>query len=215
MAALIESDNETFYEVLDEALAAAESSGAPYVLMGGIATTARGGHRFTHDIDVFCKPLDAEKILDALASAGFRTEKTFPEWLFKGFKNDVMVNVIFQSSGPVFLEDEMVERSTVIPFNGRQIRTLAPEDLFVIKALVLNHNTLAMDKKAMRHIHDLLSILRSSELDWDYLLKRARWGPRRVLGLLLYAQSLDLLVPPHVIRTMVEWLELCSGGDTK
>lgn len=215
MAALIESDNETFYEVLDEALAAAELSGAPYVLMGGIATTARGGHRFTHDIDIFCKPLDAEKILDALAEAGFRTEKTFPEWLFKGFKNDVMVDVIFQSSGPVFLEDEMIERSMMIPFNGRQVRALSPEDLFVIKALVLNDHTLAMDKKAMRHIHDLLSILRSSELDWDYLLKRARRGPRRVLGLLLYAQSLDLLVPNRVVKTMAEWLELCSGGDVK
>jgi hypothetical protein len=215
MGALIESDNETFYEILDEALAAAESSGAPYVLMGGIATTARGGHRFTHDIDIFCKPIDAEKILDALTAAGFKTERTFPEWLFKGFKNDVMVDVIFQSSGPVFLEDEMIERSTVIPFNGRQVRTLAPEDLFVIKALVLNDHTLAMDKKAMRHIHDLLSILRSSELDWDYLLKRARRGPRRVLGLLIYAQSLDLLVPNRVIKTMIDWLELCSNGEVK
>ncbi|HEX8183449.1 MAG TPA: nucleotidyl transferase AbiEii/AbiGii toxin family protein [Blastocatellia bacterium] len=210
MAALIESDNQTFYEVLDEALAAVDKTGIPYVLMGGIATTARGGHRFTHDIDMFCKPLDAEKILEALAQAGFRTEKTFPEWLYKGFKNDVMVDVIFQSSGPVFLEDEMMDRSTVVDFNGRPVRTLSPEDLFIIKALVLNEHTLAMDKKCMRHLHDLLSIIRMCELDWDYLLKRARRGPRRVLGLLLYAQSLDLLVPDKAIKSLIHMLEFCQ-----
>jgi predicted nucleotidyltransferase len=210
MAALIESDNEIFYEVLDETLAAVDKSGLPYVLMGGIATTARGGHRFTHDIDIFCKPLDAEKILEALAEAGFRTEKTFPEWLYKAFKNNVMVDVIFQSSGPVFLEDEMMERSTVVNFNGRQVRTLSPEDLFVIKALVLNEHTLAMDRKCMRHLHDLLSIVRTCEMDWDYLIKRARRGPRRVLGLLLYAQSLDLLVPDRVIKSLIHMMELCE-----
>jgi predicted nucleotidyltransferase len=209
MSALIESDNEIFYEVMDETLAAIDKTGLRYVLMGGIATAARGGHRFTHDIDVFCKPLDAEKILEALAQAGFRTEKTFPEWLYKGFKNNVMVDVIFQSSGPVFLEDEMLERSTIIDFNGRQVRTLSPEDLFVIKALVLNEHTLAMDSKCMRHLHDLLSIVRTSEMDWDYLLKRARRGPRRILGLLLYAQSLDLLVPDKVVKSLINMLELC------
>jgi predicted nucleotidyltransferase len=209
MSALIESDNEIFHEVLNETLTVIDKTGLPYVLMGGIATTARGGHRFTHDIDVFCKPLDAEKILDALAQAGFETEKTFPEWLYKGFKNNVMVDVIFQSSGPVFLEDEMLERSTRVDFNGRQVRTLSPEDLFIVKALVLNEHTLAMDKKCMRHLHDLLSIIRMCDLDWDYLLKRARRGPRRVLGFLLYAQSLDLLVPDKVIKSLINMLELC------
>jgi hypothetical protein len=48
------------------------------------------------------------------------------------------------------------------------------------------------------------------ELDWDYLLKRARRGPRRVLGLLLYAQSLDLLVPDKAIKSLIHMLEFCQ-----
>jgi len=209
MAALIESDNATFHEVLDEVVAALDAAQVTYVLMGGIATTARGGHRFTHDIDVFCKPLDAERILSILAEKGFDTEKTDPKWLFKGFKQNVMVDVIFQSSGPIFLDDEMVERAITVNFNGRRVRTLSHEDLFVVKALVLNEHTISMDPRAVRHLLDLLSILRTCDIDWDYLLKRSHQGPRRVLSMLLFAQSLDLLVPDRVVRAMVQRLELC------
>ncbi len=209
MTALIESDNATFYEVLDEVIAGLDAGGVTYVLMGGIATTARGGHRFTHDIDVFCKPIDADRILSILAEHGFDTEKTDPKWLYKGFKHNVMVDVIFQSSGPIFLDDEMVERAISLNFNGRMVRTLGHEDLFVIKALVLNEHTISMDARAQRHLLDLLTILRTCEIDWDYLLKRARQGPRRVLSMLMFAQSLDLLVPDRVIKAMVHRLELC------
>jgi predicted nucleotidyltransferase len=209
MSSLIESDNATFHEVLDEVILSLDASGITYVLMGGIATTARGGHRFTHDIDVFCKPIDADHVLSVLGEHGFDTEKTDLKWLYKGFKHNVLVDVIFQSSGPVFLDDEMVERAMTLNFNGRQVRTLSHEDLFVIKALVLNEHTISMDSRALRHLMDLLSILRTCEIDWDYLLKRARQGPRRVLSMLLFAQSLDLLVPERVIKTMVHTLELC------
>ena len=44
----------------------------------------------------------------------------------------------------------------------------------------------------------------SSDLDWDYLERRARRAPRRVLSLLIYAQSIDLFVPNRVIRSLFE-----------
>jgi hypothetical protein len=209
MGTLIESDNEVFYEVLDEALEAINRSGVPYVLMGGIAATALGGHRFTLDIDVFVKPDGADKVLDALTSAGFETEKTDPNWLYKAFLRNVMVDIIFKSSGPVFLDNEMIERATVVDFNQRQIRTLSPEDLLVVKALVLNEHSLSLDNHCMRHLNDLLTIIRTSQLDWDYIIQRAHASPRRVLSLLLYAQSLDLLVPDKAIRSLLAMLDLC------
>src|SRR5262249_29123572 len=151
----------------------------------------------------------ADRILGTLAEHGFTTEKTDPKWLYKAFKRDVMVDVIFQSSGPVFLDDEMIERAMTLNFDGRMVRTLGAEDLLVIKALVLNEHTMSTDPRAVRHLLDLLTILRTCDLDWDYLLKRARQGPRRVLSMLLFAQSLDLLVPDRVLKTMVRTLELC------
>jgi hypothetical protein len=209
MSALIESDNQTFYEVLDEAVSALDEIGLPYALMGGIAATALGGHRFTHDIDVFVKPEDAELALEALEAKNFRTEKTDLLWLFKGFKHNVLVDVIFKSAGTVHLDQEMLDRSREVDFHGRRIRALGPEDLFVIKALVLNEHSLNFDGKCLRHLTDLLGLIRSCDLDWEYLLKRARLGPRRMLGLLIYAQSLDLLVPNRVIKALAEQLEIC------
>lgn len=208
MTELMQSDSNIFHVVLAEALDAIDRCGASYVLMGGIAATALGGHRATHDIDVFVKPHDAELVLGALDRAGFETEKRDPLWLYKAFKDNVMVDVIFKSSGPIFLDDEMIERSTVLDFRGRQVRTLGPEDLLIVKSLVLNEHSLSLDEHSMRHLNDLLSIIRVSELDWDYVIKRSRLAPRRVLGLLLYAQSLDLLVPNAVIKEMVRMLEL-------
>jgi hypothetical protein len=206
---LIESDNEIFHRVLNDAIVAVDASGIHYVMMGGIAATALGGHRFTHDIDIFVRPEDADRALEALAGADFVTERTDPSWLYKGFKNNVMVDVIYRSSGPVFFDEEMYERSVMAHFNGRKVRTLSPEDLLIIKAMVLNEHSLSLDEHCMRHLNDLLMILRTAELDWDYVLKRSRMGPRRVLSLLLYAQSLDLLVPTSVIKELVRTLELC------
>jgi hypothetical protein len=210
MAALVQSDNDLFHEVLRDVVLALDEAKIEYALMGGIAANVRGDQRSTHDIDVFVKPAQADKALESLGCRGFNTEKTDPRWLYKGFKNNVMVDLIFKSSGPVYLDDEMYARSTVAEFNGTTVRTLCPEDLFVIKALVLNEHSLGLDEHCMRHLNDLLGLLRVSEMDWSYLIRRARFGPRRVLSLLLYAQSLDLLVPNHVIRVLADMLEICG-----
>jgi hypothetical protein len=56
-----------------------------------------------------------------------------------------------------------------------------------------------------------VAIIAKRELDWDYLLDRARRGPRRMLSLLLYAQSVDLAVPDRVIRRLAA---LTLGEET-
>lgn len=209
MGVLVESDSQVFHEVLDEALTALDEQKVPYALMGGIAATALGGQRYTHDIDVFVRPEDADRALEALETKGFKTEKTDLLWLFKGFKHDVMVDVIFKSAGTILFDKEMMERSRMVDFHGRRLRALGPEDLFIVKALVLNEHTLSFDENCLRHLIDILGLVRTCEMDWDYIAKRARLGPRRILGLLLYAQSLDLLVPNHVIKSLADQLEIC------
>jgi hypothetical protein len=42
-------------------------------------------------------------------------------------------------------------------------------------------------------------VLPRHPIDWDYLLVRARWAPRRVLSFLWYATSVDLYVPREVL----------------
>jgi predicted nucleotidyltransferase len=206
---IIDSANQIFFEILNETVSALEQSGVSYALMGGIAVTAHGCQRFTRDIDIFVTPRDAETVLKVLETRGFTTERTDPLWLFKGFKNNILVDVIFKSVGTIHFDKKMAERSRLLEFHGCKIRVLGPEDLFVIKALVLNEHSLNFDEKSLRHLLDLLCLIKTCELDWDYILERARLGPRRMLGLLIYAQSLDLLVPNSVIKTLAERLEIC------
>ncbi len=187
--------NDRFNRVLGDTVEAMEDSGIRYVFIGGIASGGLGRPRSTHDIDIFVMPEDAELVLRALAKKGFRVEKTDPSWLYKGFKEDILVDVIFKSKGEIYLDPEMYARVTIAEFHGRKLRLVAPEDLLIIKAAA--HSELTPG-----HWHDAIALMTHANLDWDYLLKRARRAPRRTLSLLIYAQSVDVFVPNSVIHQL-------------
>jgi predicted nucleotidyltransferase len=183
--------------VLAEAETALEKEGIPHMLMGGLASSAHGRPRWTHDVDVLVRPTDAGRALRALAEAGFETQETDPFWIYKGVKEGVLVDVIFRSSGDIFLDEEMLAHARPVEVSGVRVCMVAPEDLIVIKAVV-------HAEQSPRHWFDAIAMLSRTGLDWDYLLLRARKGARRVLSLLLYAQSNDVLVPDAVVRRLFE-----------
>lgn len=193
-------DDDVFLGVLADAIRALDGPKIGYVLMGGIGSAAHGRPRWTHDIDFFVRPEQARPALDALRSAGFDTQETDPHWLYKGLKKDVLVDIIFRSKGDVYLDDEMIARSVPGDFKGVAVKTIAPEDLLVIKSIV-------HDENIPHHWHDALAIVSgaAAEFDWTYLVRRAKQhGPRRVLSVLLYAQSNDLMVPNSAIRELFD-----------
>lgn len=182
--------------VLDEALDALQVGGIECLVMGGIASAALGRNRWTHDIDLFVRREEAAAALSALAKAGFRTERTDPSWLFKGFKLGEMVDLIFWTEG-VVLDEVMLARAPTRTFDGRELRVVPPEDLLVIK-------TLAHKEETPRHWYDALGLIENCDLDWDYLARRATGRERRVLSLLIYAQSEGLAVPDPAVRALFE-----------
>lgn len=191
-------DDDTFVRVLAEAVRALDDGSVPYVLMGGIGSAAHGRPRWTHDIDFFVRPDDARKALDALAARGFATQETDQHWLYKGLKDNVLVDIIFRSKGDVYLDEDMLVHAEERTFKGVCIRTISPEDLLIIKAIVHEENI-------PHHWHDALSIISGAadSIDWEYLVRRAKQhGTKRVLSVLLYAQSNDLMVPNAVIREL-------------
>ena len=178
-----------------EALRAAE---VPYLLIGGLSASAFARPRITDDIDVFVRPDMARKVLQTLDAAGFDTEETDDRWLYKAFKRGVLVDVIFRSSGDVYVDDEMLERADLQEHWGVTAPLISPEDLLVIKAV-------ATTEHGSHHWYDALAVIARCPLDWAYLMRRARQaGPRRVLSLLLYAESNDLAVPAEVIEALFE-----------
>lgn len=195
------SDDDELTGVLRDAVGALDAAHLPHLVMGGVGSAALGRPRGTQDIDLFVHPDAARPSLDALTEAGFSTEETDPRWLYKAFKNGVLVDVIFRSSGDVYLDEEMLARSTIAEFKGCPARFMAPEDLLIIKAI-------AAAEHVPHHWYDALAIIGSSDLDWDYLTARAcKHGVRRILSLLLYAQSNDLGVPSKAVRRLMEAID--------
>lgn len=182
-------------QTLFAAIEAIESKGIHYALIGGIAVKELGRPRVTHDIDIFVKPDDADYILEILKENGFETERRDPFWLYKAWRDDVLVDIIFRSCGDLYFEEEVREHVRRIPYYGKYVNAISPEDFIVIKSA-------AHQEDNPHHWHDALAVLTQGNLDWDYLLKRARHCPRRVLALLIYAQSNDIAIPNDLIQKL-------------
>jgi predicted nucleotidyltransferase len=191
------ADEATLLGVYDEAESALEAIQAPFLVMGGIASGFWGRPRWTRDIDLFVRPEDSGRVLEALASAGFETSVEYEDWLAKAKMREIVVDVIYRSHGDILLDDEMKGRSQEVEFKGRKMRLVPPEDLVVMKAVATSEST-------PRYWYDAIAMIGHRDLDWDYLLRRARQaGVRRVLSLLLYAQSVDIVVPHSAISTLM------------
>jgi predicted nucleotidyltransferase len=190
-------NEEQFHEALALAVKALDAADVSYAFMGGVASIVLGRTSWTHDIDIFIAGADEPTALDALVTAGFVIEPTDSTWLSKVRCGDVVVDVIRCASGPVFLDEQMLARAVEGTVWGTTVKVIPPEDLVVTKVLAHGEDT-------AHYWWDALAVVAGVELDWSYLLMRARRGPRRVLSLLLYAQSMDLMVPDTVVRQLLE-----------
>ena len=117
---------EAFNRILFAATEALEEQKIPYAMIGGIAAIGLGRPRSTHDIDFFIRPEDAEVTLEALKRHGFDTERTDDRWLYKGFKEQMMVDIIFKSSGDIYFDSEMQERAKPVMIASWQLLRTTP-----------------------------------------------------------------------------------------
>jgi predicted nucleotidyltransferase len=186
---------ENLEKILFETIDALETSKVSYALIGGVAVKSMGRPRITHDIDIFVKPDDAVKTLNVLKSQGFTTQRRDPYWLFKAWKGEILVDIIFKSSGDIYFDEEVESHVRRMTYLGRPLNAISPEDFLVIKAA-------AHEEHIPHHWHDALAVLKQGNIDWEYLLKRAKNAPRRVLSLLIYGQSNDIAVPNEVIKKL-------------
>jgi hypothetical protein len=182
--------------VLRQVVGALEEAKLDYVLIGGLASSLLGRPRCSSDIDVLVRPEQARPALAALDAVGFQTNEKYPHWLYKAYRDDAVVDVLFKCRGEIYLDDAMLERSQLASFRGTPVRIAPREDLIVVKAIV-------HEEHMPRHWHDALALL-VGPMDWEYFLHRARKGPRRILSLLLYAESIGIAVPRGVTQQLWE-----------
>jgi predicted nucleotidyltransferase len=190
-------DRQRFGEVLREAVEVVKGEGVPYAVFGSIASVTWGRPSSAGDVDILLQPQDAPRVLKAFDRAGFDTEETDPGWLLKAVKDGVLVDLIHKIRGDIYLDDEMIRRSVQGEYLGSRFRLIAPEDSLLIEAM-------GTESETPEHWFNALAIIAQRELDWDYVLHRARTGTRRMLALLIYAQSTDLPVPDAVVRALYD-----------
>jgi hypothetical protein len=161
------------------AVAALRDASVPFVLAGSFAAWAHGGPQPGKDLDFMVKPDDAEAALAALVHSGMRAERPPEEWLFKAWRGDTMVDLIF---GPAGLEmsDEIMRRAEPIPVLAIETPVMALEDVLVTKLMALDEH--ALDSTS------LLGIARAcrEQIDWTSLRRRTSSSP--------YAQAFFALI---------------------
>ena len=91
-----------------ESLKLLKESGIPFLLSGTYALSCFTGiTRPTKDLDVFCKPSDAPRILAFFQERGFGIEMEDERWIGKVWKGDHFFDVIFNiSSASIPITDE-------------------------------------------------------------------------------------------------------------
>ncbi|MHB9133674.1 MAG: nucleotidyl transferase AbiEii/AbiGii toxin family protein [Armatimonadota bacterium] len=193
------------FRILREACDALDATGIPYVIGGGTAVALYGRNRRTKDFDIFLNRDALRKAMTALARAGFSTSDTEKRWLYKSWRDEVLVDLIVQSRGTDRIDDEVMAHSRLVEQYGYKIPMMSPEDTVFRKALALT--------EGRPDWHDAMSIImrQGAEFDWEYLHHRAQMQPRRILSFLLFAQT-ELHAPPGSPNRFIDNY-LYSGDD--
>lgn len=194
-------DGRTFYR---QALELLESTERPYLVGGAFAFASYTGiHRDTRDFDVFCMPQDAEALMDAFASRGYRTEFTFHHWLAKVYHEDHYVDLIFSSgNGVARVDAQWFEHAVPATVLDVAVRLCPVEEMIWSKAFIMERER--FDGADVAH----LIKARATTLDWKRLLTRFGRHSRVLLAhLVLFGYIYPgerPLIPRHVLSELLD-----------
>lgn len=161
----MDDDFERMLDTMKKAGGVLNDADVPWALGGGLACWARGGPQTEHDVDFLVRPQDAARAQEALAHAGFRTEKPPEGWLLKAFDEGVMVDLIFSpQGGPV--DDDLLGRAETLEVHAMRMRVARLEDVLVQKLLALSEQ-----QPDFSSVLELARALRE-QVDWGEVRRR-------------------------------------------
>lgn len=163
-------DTNTFYR---RTLHVLSDASVPFLVGGSHAFLEYTGIvRNTKDFDLFLRKADLDRAMEALRSAGYRTELSFPHWLAKAWRHDDFVDLVFSSgNGVCAVDDRWFEHAVETQVLGMPVKIVPVEELVWQKAFVMERER--FDGADIMHILRA----RAESLDWDRLLQRfgAHW----------------------------------------
>jgi predicted nucleotidyltransferase len=169
------TDEVTFERLLTalrKAAAVLRDNDIDAALAGGFAVYARGGPPTEHDVDFVIAEADAERALEVLTRAGFRTERPPEGWLYKVFdENDSMIDLIFAPNGKPEVGPDILERAEEIEIYAITMKVMTVADVLATKLLALKEHEVDYES--------VLEITRAcrEQIDWDLLRARTAESP--------------------------------------
>jgi len=201
---LVETPSRLFYRDAMEVLNRAK---VPFLVGGAFAFIHQAGiDKSTKDLDVFARPGDVQRLLEACAAAGYDTELVFSHWLAKIRSAEGFIDVIFNSgNGIATVDDGWFENSTSGDVLSVPVRIAPPEETIWSKAFVMERER--YDGADVSHL--ILAL--GERLDWRRLVDRFGTHWRVLLGhLVLFGfiyPSARSRVPVWVVRELLGRLE--------
>jgi hypothetical protein len=151
-----------------DALGKLLDSGIPFLVGGAFAFAYHSRvPRDTPDIDVFVRPADAPRVLEAFARLGYDTDVPFPHWLGKIRRDDHLIDVIHSSgNGIARVDDLWFEHAPKTNVLGVIVRLTPVEEMIWSKAYI--------QERERFDGADIIHLLREAgpALDWPRLLMR-------------------------------------------
>jgi hypothetical protein len=149
-----------------ESLELLNESGVPFLLSGTFALSCFTGIvRPTKDLDVFCKPSDAPRILSFFKSKGYEIEVEDERWIGKVWKGKNFFDVIFNiSSASIPITDEWFAYVYEVEVYGSVVR-ITPPTQFILSKLFLQ-TRYRYDGADV--VHTILK--KHEDIDWRWLL---------------------------------------------
>lgn len=182
-----------------------EATGIDYLVFGGIAVWNYGRRRWTRDIDLLIKQLDAKRALTVLTDAGFMTEETDHDWIYKAAIDHANIDLIFRARGEIVLTSELLSRGRRLNLDGHTFNVMDPENLVIVKIL-------ATKEIRPADWYDAISILHSLEgsFDWNYFARQSSAYADKVLSFLFFVEAFGgdgegaHIIPPTVISELID-----------
>jgi len=160
-----------------ESLELLNKSQHPYLLSGTYALSCYTGiTRPTKDLDIFCRPSDAPKILSFFKGRGYEISIEDERWIGKVWQGENFFDVIYNiSTASIPINDEWFGEAYEAEVYGTKVRITPPTE-FILSKLFLQ-DRYRYDGADVAHVilkkHDEIDwrrLLNTMELYWEVLL---------------------------------------------
>jgi hypothetical protein len=162
---LVETPSRLFYR---DAMEVLNRANVPFLVGGAFAFIHQAGiDKSTKDLDIFARPGDVQRLLEACSLAGYPSELVFSHWLAKIKSPEGFIDVIFSSGNGIATVDEgWFEHATRSEVLNVPVMIAPPEETIWSKAFVMERER--YDGADVAH----LVLALGDRLDWTRLLSR-------------------------------------------